>query len=72
MGRDDDDDATRTTLNGALVQVHADLFFPHGKGQTCSLITFFFQSTKIVVANFPLDIYYLRGFFLVKFFFRHS
>ena len=45
MGRDDDDDdddATHTTLNGALVQVHADLFFPHGKGKTCSLITVFF------------------------------
>ena len=40
MGRDDD--ATHTTLNGALVQVHPDLFFPHGKGRTCSLITFFF------------------------------
>ena len=31
-----------TTLNGALVQVHPDLFFPHGKGRTCSLITAFF------------------------------
>ena len=32
-----------TTLNGALVQVHPDLFFPNGKGRTCSLITVFFN-----------------------------
>ena len=42
-----------TTLNGALVQVHPDLFFPHGKGRTCSLITVFFFNLLNCSCKFP-------------------
>ena len=52
MGRDDD--ATHTTLNGALVQVHPNLFFPHGKGRTCSLITVFFFNLLNCSCKFPI------------------